>query len=90
MSTKYLLFTIVKIWRFFAWQSGGLSWQVPTGRRDGRISQASDVSNLPSPFDSVDVQKEKFTAKGLNTQDLVTLVGNYSRLCLRIDTLYHH
>ena len=49
-----------------------------TGRRDGRISQASDVSNLPAPFDSVDVQKQKFTAKGLNTQDLVTLVGNYT------------
>lgn len=47
-----------------------------TGRRDGRISQASDVSNLPAPFDSVDVQKQKFAAKGLNTQDLVTLVGN--------------
>nr|AFK39753.1 unknown [Lotus japonicus] len=57
--------------------SGGLSWQVPTGRRDGRVSQASDVNNLPAPFDSVDVQKQKFAAKGLNTQDLVTLVGNY-------------
>ncbi|XP_047159591.1 cationic peroxidase 2-like [Vigna umbellata] len=58
--------------------SGGLSWQVPTGRRDGRISQASDVSNLPAPFDSVDVQKQKFTAKGLNTRDLVTLVGGHT------------
>ncbi|RDX82654.1 Cationic peroxidase 2, partial [Mucuna pruriens] len=58
--------------------SGGLGWQVPTGRRDGRISQASDVSNLPSPFDSVDVQKQKFAAKGLNTQDLVTLVGAHT------------
>ncbi|KAG4945394.1 hypothetical protein AAZX31_15G051200 [Glycine max] len=58
--------------------SGGLSYQVLTGRRDGRISQASDVSNLPAPFDSVDVQKQKFTAKGLNTQDLVTLVGAHT------------
>ncbi|XP_020222791.1 cationic peroxidase 2 [Cajanus cajan] len=58
--------------------SGGLSWQVPTGRRDGRISQASDVNNLPAPFDSVDVQKQKFSAKGLNTQDLVTLVGGHT------------
>ncbi|ESW20278.2 hypothetical protein PHAVU_006G207066 [Phaseolus vulgaris] len=58
--------------------SGGLSYQVPTGRRDGRISQASDVSNLPAPFDSVDVQKQKFTAKGLNTQDLVTLLGAHT------------
>ncbi|KAG5000540.1 hypothetical protein AAZX31_08G177600 [Glycine max] len=58
--------------------SGGLSYQVPTGRRDGRISQASDVSNLPAPFDSVEVQTQKFTAKGLNTQDLVTLVGAHT------------
>ncbi|KAL1289613.1 hypothetical protein HN51_058022 [Arachis hypogaea] len=58
--------------------SGGLSWQVPTGRRDGRVSQASDVSNLPAPSDSVDVQKQKFAAKGLNTQDLVTLVGGHT------------
>ncbi|KOM53990.1 hypothetical protein LR48_Vigan09g264900 [Vigna angularis] len=58
--------------------SGGLSYQVPTGRRDGRVSQASDVNNLPAPFDSVDVQKQKFTAKGLNTQDLVTLLGAHT------------
>ncbi|CAK8530289.1 unnamed protein product [Lathyrus sativus] len=58
--------------------SGGLSWQVPTGRRDGRVSQASDVNNLPGPGDSVDVQKQKFAAKGLNTQDLVTLVGGHT------------
>ncbi|KAK7328163.1 hypothetical protein VNO77_22260 [Canavalia gladiata] len=58
--------------------SGGLSWQVPTGRKDGRVSQASDVNNLPAPFDSVDVQKQKFAAKGLNTQDLVTLVGGHT------------
>ncbi|XLR07162.1 hypothetical protein S83_035100, partial [Arachis hypogaea] len=54
--------------------SGGLSWQVPTGCKDGRVSQASDVNNLPAPTDSGDVQKQKFTAKGLNTQDLITLV----------------
>ncbi|MED6204656.1 Cationic peroxidase 2 [Stylosanthes scabra] len=58
--------------------SGGLSWKVPTGRRDGTISQASDANNLPAPFDSVDVQKQKFAAKGLNTQDLVTLVGGHT------------
>ncbi|KAK7302513.1 hypothetical protein RJT34_13404 [Clitoria ternatea] len=58
--------------------SGGVSWQVPTGRRDGRVSQASDVNDLPAPFDSIDVQKRKFAAFGLNTQDLVTLVGGHS------------
>jgi peroxidase len=48
---------------------------VPTGRRDGRVSLATDAANLPGFTDSIDVQKQKFAAKGLNTQDLVTLVG---------------
>ena len=59
-------------------QTGGLSYQLPTGRRDGRVSQASDTLNLPSPGDSVDIQKQKFAAKGLSTQDLVTLVGKFT------------
>lgn len=58
-------------------QSSGASWAVPTGRRDGTVSQASDAANLPGFRDSVDVQKQKFAAKGLNTQDLVTLVGKH-------------
>ncbi|RYQ91874.1 hypothetical protein Ahy_B09g097917 [Arachis hypogaea] len=62
--------------------SGGLSWQVPTGRKDGRVSQVSDVNNLPAPTDSVDVQKQKFAAKGLNTKTslpfnrLYNFIGN--------------
>ncbi|KAJ8755620.1 hypothetical protein K2173_022215 [Erythroxylum novogranatense] len=56
----------------------GLSWPVPTGRRDGRVSLASDTVNLPGFTDSVDVQKQKFSALGLNTQDLVTLVGGHT------------
>ncbi|KAI4318470.1 hypothetical protein MLD38_032171 [Melastoma candidum] len=56
----------------------GLGWKVPTGRRDGRVSSASDTSNLPSPFDSVDVQKQKFSDFGLNTHDLVTLLGGHT------------
>ncbi|KAG7977521.1 hypothetical protein I3843_05G035500 [Carya illinoinensis] len=56
----------------------GSSWQVPTGRRDGRISLASDTSNLPSFRDSVDVQKQKFAEKGLDTKDLVALVGGHT------------
>ena len=48
---------------------------MPTGRKDGRVSLASDTTNLPGFRDSIDVQKQKFSAKGLNAQDLVTLVG---------------
>ncbi|CAA7057195.1 unnamed protein product [Microthlaspi erraticum] len=56
--------------------SSGPSWRVPTGRKDGRISLASEASNLPSPLDSVAVQKQKFQAKGLDIHDLVTLLGS--------------
>ena len=75
LNTIYVVLIVYTISGNFALQSGGLSWQVPTGRRDGRVSQASDVNNLPGPGDSVDVQKKKFAAKGLTAQDLVTLVG---------------
>lgn len=57
-------------------QAGGASWAVPTGRRDGRISVASEASNLPGFRDSIAVQIQKFQDKRLNIQDLVTLVGN--------------
>ena len=50
---------------------------MPTGRRDGRVSSASDTINLPGFTDSVDIQKQKFSDKGLNAQDLVTLVGKH-------------
>ncbi|XXG47875.1 hypothetical protein AAC387_Pa02g2444 [Persea americana] len=58
--------------------SNGPSWSVPTGRRDGRISLSSEASNLPSPLDSITVQRQKFADKGLNDQDLVTLVGAHT------------
>ncbi|EOX98836.1 Peroxidase N1 [Theobroma cacao] len=56
----------------------GINWQVPTGRRDGRVSLASDTSNLPGFRESIDSQKRKFAAFGLNTQDLVALVGGHT------------
>lgn len=57
--------------------SDGPSWQVPTGRRDGRVSSSQGL-NLPSPLDSVAVQRQKFAAKGLDDHDLVTLVGAHT------------
>ncbi|XVF67187.1 hypothetical protein PTKIN_Ptkin10aG0100100 [Pterospermum kingtungense] len=59
--------------------TNGPNWQVPTGRRDGRVSLASEVdANLVGVNDSVDVQKKKFASVGLNTQDLVALVGGHT------------
>ncbi|OMP08888.1 Plant peroxidase [Corchorus olitorius] len=56
----------------------GINWLVPTGRRDGRVSLASDTANLPFFRESIDSQKAKFSNFGLNTQDLVALVGGHS------------
>ncbi|KAF3617891.1 Cationic peroxidase 2, partial [Capsicum annuum] len=58
--------------------SGGPNWGVPTGRRDGRNSSSSEAMNLPSPFDTIEVQRNKFAAKGLDDHDLVTLVGAHT------------
>uniref|UniRef100_A0A251TK08 Peroxidase n=1 Tax=Helianthus annuus TaxID=4232 RepID=A0A251TK08_HELAN len=58
--------------------TGGHSWQVRLGRRDGLVSQASDTANLPAFNDPIGVQISKFADKGLNTQDLVTLVGGHT------------
>ncbi|KAB2628422.1 peroxidase N1-like [Pyrus ussuriensis x Pyrus communis] len=55
----------------------GFTWNVPTGRKDGRVSLATETSNLPGFRDSIDVQKAKFQELGLNTQDLVTLFFRY-------------
>ncbi|KAJ8544870.1 hypothetical protein K7X08_017453 [Anisodus acutangulus] len=59
-------------------ETGGPSWGVPTGRRDGRISSSSEALNLPSPLDTIDVQRKKFAAKGLDDHELVTLVGAHT------------
>ena len=56
-------------------QTNGPRWLVPTGRRDGRVSLASDTNNLPGFTESIASQKKKFADKGFNDQDLVTLVG---------------
>ncbi|KAL6848008.1 hypothetical protein ACP4OV_022136 [Aristida adscensionis] len=58
--------------------TGGPSWPVALGRRDGRISSAADAKALPSPFDPVSVQRQKFADQGLTDHDLVTLVGAHT------------
>ncbi|KAM3328995.1 hypothetical protein ACQJBY_026212 [Aegilops geniculata] len=58
--------------------TGGPSWSVPLGRRDGRNSSAADAKALPSPADPVSVQRQKFAAQGLSDHDLVTLVGAHT------------
>ena len=60
-------------------QSGGPSWNVLLGRRDGlTANQAGATSSIPSPFEGLANITAKFSAVGLNTNDLVALSGNYS------------
>ncbi|MCO5580743.1 hypothetical protein L7F22_034613 [Adiantum nelumboides] len=58
--------------------SQGPSWRVPLGRRDGRVSLASNAANMPSPADSIATLKQKFASKGLSVKDLVILSGAHT------------
>eukprot|EP00249_Psilotum_nudum_P036247 c6645_g1_i1 orf=395-1873(-) len=58
--------------------AGGPSYQVPTGRRDGRVSLKTEADNLPSPDFPLEQAREAFFEKGLNTQDYVTLLGAHT------------
>ncbi|KAI9196684.1 hypothetical protein LWI28_026070 [Acer negundo] len=54
-------------------------WEVLTGRRDGRISLASQaVANIPSPFFNFTTLKQSFANKGLTLHDLVVLSGGHT------------
>nr|CAH69375.1 TPA: class III peroxidase 133 precursor [Oryza sativa Japonica Group] len=53
--------------------TGGPSFDVPTGRRDGRTSSLRDADVLPDVKDSIDVLRSKFAANGLDDKDLVLL-----------------
>ncbi|KAJ1685906.1 hypothetical protein LUZ63_017296 [Rhynchospora breviuscula] len=51
----------------------GPQYDVPTGRRDGRVSNIADANSMPQVRDSINVLKSKFAAKGLSDKDLVLL-----------------
>ncbi|MBA0786886.1 hypothetical protein Gotri_025889 [Gossypium trilobum] len=53
----------------------GPFYDVPTGRRDRRVSKMSLAANLPDVDDSINVLKSKFKEKGLSDKDLVLLSG---------------
>ncbi|XP_065864603.1 peroxidase 27-like [Euphorbia lathyris] len=54
-------------------------WKVLTGRRDGKISLASEVfGNIPSPFSNFSTLLQDFKNKKLTVHDLVVLSGGHS------------
>ncbi|KAK6937050.1 hem peroxidase [Dillenia turbinata] len=59
--------------------SGGPSWKVLLGRRDGLVAnQTGANTNLPSPFDTLDTIITKFANVGLNNTDVVALSGAHT------------
>ncbi|KAI5340355.1 PREDICTED: peroxidase [Prunus dulcis] len=57
----------------------GSFWEVPTGRRDGRVSVNSEaLRGLPSPFSNITQLKATFASKGLGVKDLVVLSGGHT------------
>ncbi|XP_019246384.1 PREDICTED: peroxidase 3-like [Nicotiana attenuata] len=58
--------------------TGGPYWNVPTGRRDGRISNSSETTDIPAPFNNLSSLHTSFAKKGLDLKDLVLLSGAHT------------
>ncbi|KAL6596625.1 hypothetical protein ACP70R_047268 [Stipagrostis hirtigluma subsp. patula] len=57
----------------------GPFWPVALGRRDGRVSSATEASNqLPPSFGDIPLLTKIFASKGLNLNDLVVLSGAHT------------
>lgn len=58
---------------------GGPFWNVPTGRRDGLISNTSEANTqIPAPTFNFSSLQTSFANKGLNVTDLVLLSGAHT------------
>ena len=62
-------------------QSGGPSWAVPLGRRDGLTANRTLAdTDIPNPFLTFEDLKANFSNQGLDSTDLVDLSGDLSEL----------
>ncbi|KAL5205961.1 hypothetical protein ABZP36_034170 [Zizania latifolia] len=59
-------------------ETGGPSFDVPTGRRDGLESNLRDADVLPDVIDSIEVLRSRFAASGLDDRDLVVLTAAHT------------
>ncbi|PON83913.1 Peroxidase [Trema orientale] len=58
--------------------SGGRSWRVLLGRRDGLVPNKTGADALPAPFDPLSDIITKFVNVGLNITDVVSLSGAHT------------
>ncbi|WCJ32713.1 Peroxidase superfamily protein [Euphorbia peplus] len=58
--------------------AGGPMWDVPKGRKDGRISKASDTLTLPAPTFNLSQIQQNFLLRGLSLSDVVALSGSHT------------
>ncbi|XP_040377628.1 peroxidase 54-like [Oryza brachyantha] len=58
--------------------SGGPSWNVVLGRRDGTTANFDGASELPGPRDAVGLLRQKFSDLGLDDTDFVALQGAHT------------
>ncbi|KAJ0515822.1 putative peroxidase [Helianthus annuus] len=58
--------------------SGGPTWVVPKGRKDGRISRASETRQLAAPTSNISQLQQSFSQRGLSMEDLVALSGGHT------------
>lgn len=59
--------------------TGGPSWKVPTGRRDGRVSNFTEArNNIPPPTSNFTSLQTLFGNQGLDLKDLVLLSGAHT------------
>ncbi|XP_049400112.1 peroxidase 44-like [Solanum stenotomum] len=57
--------------------AGGPGYSIPTGRRDGLVSDPSQV-NLPGPSITVPQAIQTFQSKGFNVNEMVSLLGGHT------------
>nr|GLL26247.1 peroxidase 64-like [Ipomoea trifida] len=58
--------------------AGGPYWDVPKGRKDGRVSKASETIKLPGPGFNLSQLQKSFSQRGLSMADLVALSGGHT------------